>query len=166
MRSTRTRAFRCVVLLALLAVCSTAAQATLIVWNGAKTGSSLAWTPASNWNPATIPNSNLDGASLQVDATGAMTISVGTTVITLNEIKLGDTGATYYAQTLSNGTGGSVLLDNEPAGTSPRRHRQRGQRQHHYRHDFRSAQSQQQRHRDHQRYPLRRYPEDQWRHLG
>ena len=116
MRSTSTAIFRCVALLALLAVCSTAAQATLITWNGAKTGTTLAWSPATNWNPATIPNSNLDGASLQVDATGAMTLSVGTTVITLNEIRLGDTGVTYYAQTLSNGTGGSVLLDNEPAG--------------------------------------------------
>ncbi|MCX5654968.1 MAG: autotransporter-associated beta strand repeat-containing protein, partial [Planctomycetota bacterium] len=87
----------------------TPAQAIEYTWTPTDAGT-YNWDDASsNWTSG-FPNAVGDTATLAIDLAGAQTINLNQ-AITIGTLNIGDTGSTYNATTLQNGTAGSLIFD-------------------------------------------------------
>ncbi len=77
---------------------------------------SYSWNTATNWNPATIPNSMGYVARINSNITGNQTVNIDIPV-TLGELALGDSSGNQTT-TLQRGTNGSITFDQFDNATS------------------------------------------------
>ena len=94
------------ILLAMLALCSSAPGASTYTWTGTTSG---AWSLAANWGGSGPPISG-DTARFNAPASNDTVVDVGTGGVSVNSIVF-DTGTTNI-HTISTGTGGITLDDN------------------------------------------------------
>ena len=99
----------------LFLTCAPGAFATSGTWN---VDAASSWGTATNWTGSVMPGAAAgDTAAFSKDITAARTITLDG-VRTLGSLTIGDPGSTYYAYTLSAGTGGQLVFNNNASGAT------------------------------------------------
>ncbi len=85
------------------------AWAAPYTWTPTTGGTAYTWTTLANWGGVSYPQLADDAANLNINITGAQTITLNAGIV-LGVLNIGDTGSTYYSQTINPGTG-SLTFD-------------------------------------------------------
>ena len=85
-------------------------------WNVDASGN---WSTAGNWTPAAAPGTAAgDTVGLTFNITAARTVTMDTTSRTVGTLKIGDSGSSYFAYTLTNSGGAVLTFNNSGNGAS------------------------------------------------
>ena len=92
------------------------ARAASGTWNVDASGN---WSTAGNWTPVAVPGIAAgDTVGLTFNITAARTVTVDTTSRTMGTLKIGDSGSSYFAYTLTNSGGAGLTFNNSGNGAN------------------------------------------------
>ncbi len=85
-------------------------------WNADASGN---WSTPGNWTPMAVPGTGAgDTVGLTFNITAARTVTLDTTSRTVGTLKIGDSGSSYFAYTLTNSGGAGLTFNNSGNGAS------------------------------------------------